>query len=118
MLYEVITTAGNDTPPLLVDRLRRHIGLSVDENLLIANLHGIAGEPNDPLDEVTALPEGLAAILRELENDDIGAFRLANGQKTPVHSWYLHAVNKLVHQQVITDQQRVLHRSRGNFKIV
>ena len=71
------------------------------------------------LDEIAFLPEGQAVvdrIGREFEDDDVAALGIADRQETSVDKRELGAVNELVDQQMIADQQRILHGARRDLE--
>ncbi len=81
----------------------------VDEYLLVDQLQTISRQADDALHEMLVIGIGV------LENNDVAAFQL------PVRQHFFvpgpgSAENKLVHQQVVADQQRAFHRCRRNLK--
>ena len=70
----------------------------VDDQLPVGQLDVVAGQRDDALDEV-----GLA-VLGELEDGDLAALG------------HPEAVDQLVHEQVVADEQRGDHRPRGDLE--
>ena len=79
--------------------------LAVDVDLLGSELERLAGEPDDALDEVAV------RLVRVLEDDDVATPDVAHGQQLACNRAGRRAEDELVHQQVIADEQVVLHRA-------
>ena len=79
--------------------------LAVQKYLLVYQSDAIAWNAHAPLHE------GLPDVHRISENDDVAAPHVFVGQKMlgKMPGW---SVSHFVHQQVISNQQRVLHRAR------
>ena len=84
--------------------------LTIDEKLLVADLHNIAGNTDDALDEI------LAGIFGKLEDDNVVALRIVDGDDGLFDEGRLDAIDELVDQNVIADQQRVLHGTGRDFE--
>jgi hypothetical protein len=78
---------------------------SVDEDDLVADLHPLSGQADDALDEVAS------GIFRELEDHHVPARDRLLGQNPVLPGPERGRVDHLVDQQVIADQQVVLHRA-------
>src|SRR5712691_8829166 len=78
---------------------------AVEYDPVVLHLHGVAPDPDDALDEVTAL------VVRVLEHDDVAVVRLPQPGQVHVRERQLCAVEELVHEDVVADQQRVHHRA-------
>ena len=77
----------------------------IDIQLFVPVLDNIPADPNYSFDKI------LIRINRVFENDNISPIGILNGYDTftPVRNF--HPVNKFVHQDVITDLKRLLHRA-------
>src|SRR5438093_1878991 len=83
-------------------------GPAVDEDLVATDLHSLGRGRDDPFDEVALL------VLRVLEHDDVAASRIANRGHAPVDERELWAVEELVDQDVVADEERVHHGAGGD----
>src|ERR1022692_391885 len=93
-----IAQSGDVLHVRLLDRSAVNVDAFVDE------AQAVSGQGYHSLHEV------LRGVYRIMEDDDISAPDLAIGQKTvPAHAA---AVAEFIHQQVIADQQRLLHGFR------
>ena len=81
----------------------------VQEDLLVHDPDRVTGNADHPLDK------GLFDIDGVAENDDVAALHLLVGQNMPAQGAG-RRVGELVHQQVVADEKRVLHRTRGNYE--
>ena len=88
----------------LVDRL------SVYVHLFIPQLDGLAGQSDDAFDEVAL------RLVRVLEHDDIAAVNRTDGQHRAADGQRRRAEDELVDEQMIADQEVVLHRPRRNLE--
>ena len=105
------------------DRSRRlgHHALTVDVDPSTAHLDTVAGKAHDALHEVLlgelgSLVDGQdsIAIARHQKHHHVTALGLPKAGEPQIRERDLHAVDKLVHEQVITDQQSRKHRTRRN----
>src|ERR1700674_322813 len=92
-----------------MNRIRFIQAFSVDEHIPVDQFQTISRQADD------ALHEMLVIRVRVLENDNVAAFPL------PVWKQYFMpgagtAKNKPIHEQVVADQQRALHRCRRNLE--
>ena len=85
-------------------------------HLLCFDFDGITWSTNDPFDKITALKITFIFIVREFKNDDISLLRISHFQVGTVGKRNLSAINELIDQQMITDQQGWQHGPRRNFK--
>jgi hypothetical protein len=85
-------------------------GRAVDQHLLVAQLQRVAGQPDDPLDEVAI------RLLGVLEDDDVTPADRVDRQQRPFGRAEGRREDELVHQQVIADEQVVLHRAGGDLE--
>ncbi len=83
---------------------------AVDVDALVAQLEGLAGQADDALDEVAL------RVLGVLEDHDLSAPHVGDGQQGPLERGGRRREHELVHQQVIADEQVVLHRSRRDLE--
>ncbi len=83
--------------------------LTVDVDLLGSQLDGIAGQADDSLDEVTL---GLDRIL---EDDNVTPLDVTNGHDRAIEAGR-RPEYELVDEQVVADEQVVLHRSCGDLE--
>ena len=81
--------------------------LSVDEERLVADLHGVAGPGDRALDEHVA---GVDVVARLLEDDDVAAVHVAVREE-PRQRRQPRRVGELVDEQVVADEDRRLHRA-------
>jgi len=91
----------------LVVLIRLLQGLAVKVHLLVHDPQAVAGNPDNALDE------GLLDVDRVTEDNDVAALDRFIGQQILAHRAG-GGVTQLVHQEVIADQQRVLHRAGGD----
>src|SRR5687768_14567059 len=115
LFYEVISL------PFEVFTRRVFTGRSVVDVLLIecttvephdafTHLQRVAREADQTLDEI------LGRVLRPLEDDDVAALRTGDGRKVRARERNLGAVDGLVHEQEVSDQQRPLHAPRRDLE--
>src|SRR6267143_4436969 len=88
-------------------RLIQEFGIDID--VPVDDLHVVARQSNDTLDEMLVVCE------RILENDNVAALQLPVRKDLFIPGAGA-AENKFVYQQVIADQQGAFHRGRGNFE--
>src|SRR5262245_15399411 len=81
---------------------------SIDIDLAIDQPDSIPGNRYHPLHEMLT---GIHGILKD---NDVSAMNMAIGHEKIFRRSA--AVSQLVHQQVVTDEKRVLHRLRRNLK--
>src|ERR1700730_13799850 len=83
--------------------------LTVHPHRTIVDINGISRQADNALHVVRG-------IRREgwFENDDLLAMRIAPQRHMPIREGHARVVADAAHDQVIADQQRVLHRSRRN----
>src|SRR2546429_6242218 len=83
--------------------------LAIDPYATIVNVDGLAGQPDDALHVVRGVRSK-----RRLEDDDLLAFGIAPQRNVPVGERHTCVVADAAHDEVIADEQRVLHRARRN----
>jgi hypothetical protein len=83
---------------------------AINVNTLVANLHFVAPDRNDAFDEV------LAGVLGKSENNHITAPRFLDGDKGIVGEGSFYTVDKFIDQNIVSDQQGVLHGTGWYFK--
>ena len=83
---------------------------AVDVNRLVVAFDDVAGHADNPFNEI------LLRLYRELKNNDVSPLGVLERNDHLLQIWQLDAVDKLVDQNVIADQQRVFHRSGGNLE--
>jgi hypothetical protein len=74
------------------------------------DLDDVARHADDALDEV------LGRVLGIFEHDDVAVLRVGQGQDDLVGEGDMGAVEKLVDEQVVADEQGVEHGARGNLE--
>ncbi len=113
-------------PELVGLHIRRDVflrhGVAVDVELAVEHLHAVAGKPDHALDEIFHVFGRV--LVRHLEDDDVAAIGI--GAEQPSMQEVAHrpgaerkrvaavAIGEFLDEQVVADQQRVLHRSRGD----
>ena len=122
---EVLVTRNGHRTVALADVDRRHFRslgagrqemdvrfverLTVDVDLLGSQLDGIAGQADDSLDEVTL------RLVRILEDDNVTALDVTNRHDRAIEAGR-RPEYELVDEQVVADEQVVLHRSGGDLE--
>ena len=81
--------------------------LAVQDQLLVHEADVVAGNPDGALHVI------FLDVQRIAEHDDVAAAHVAVRQQHGARA-VLRSVNQLVHQHVVANQQRALHRSAGN----
>src|SRR5581483_10120220 len=82
---------------------------AVDPDGAVVNIHGIPGQADDALDVV-----GRSGIERRLKNDDLLALGIAPQRNVKIGEGDACIVAEAAHDEVIADEQRVLHGAGGN----
>src|SRR5688500_3907393 len=85
-------------------------GAPVEPHDAFAHLERVTREADEALDEI------LRRILRPLEDDDVTALGARDGRKVRARERNLGAINGLVHEQEIADEQRPLHAPRRDLE--
>jgi hypothetical protein len=83
---------------------------AIQKNLLVPDFNRIAPYANDPLDEI------LGSVLRIDEDNDITPLWFTDGDQIFSDKRDFDAINKFVHQNMITNQKGWLHGTGRNFK--
>ena len=89
--------------------------LPVDVNVPVGHADVVPGNSDDPLHEVLARLLCLVVAVGILEDQNVVAVNRAVGKHVPKPSGLVGKRN-LVHQQVVADEERVLHRAGWNLK--
>src|SRR5213594_1041072 len=102
-----VAAVGFTAPHAGVGELRVGLDerLAVDQHLVAADLHALARRRDDALDEVALL------VLRILEHDDVAPPRIAQRRQVKLGQRQLGAVEELVDQDVVADEQGLHHRA-------
>ena len=97
-----------------VDMLNERLVLrhAIEEETLVPYLHHVPGEPDDSLDVV------LFRLLRILEDDDVVAADVADGEEFLFPLEGGGSVHMLVHHDVVADEQRGNHGAGGNLGLL
>jgi len=82
----------------------------VDVDRLLPDLHDVPRGSYYTLDEI------LARVLGKDEDDDVAPFRCGEGQDPALRVRYMVPVDELVDEDVVPDQERVLHAARRDLE--
>ena len=85
-------------------------GFIIDLDLLVADMDGVPRHTNDPFNKV------LLGIFSELEHNDIPPFGVCDRDDREIQERDFHAVDNLVHKNVIPDEQGWLHGTGWYFE--
>src|SRR6266542_6090594 len=91
-----------------MERARLVLAPAVDEDGLVADFHRVRGKRHGPLDEIPP------RVFRELEHDDIAAAYRAAGEKSFESRQRERREDELVHDDVVSDEDGLLHRGTRN----
>ena len=85
-------------------------GLAINIHFLVANLDRVARYGYDPFYKV------FFGVFRKFEYHDIPSLGVLDRDKGAVRKWELYTVYKLIHQNMIPDQQGWLHGTGGDLE--
>ena len=90
--WHVVTWAGSDVA-ILVDSFGRQVPLAIHVNAFVADLNSVSGQANNALNEITTLEIRLVFIFGKLEDDNVVALRIVDGDDGLFDEGRLDAIN-------------------------
>jgi hypothetical protein len=102
-------TGGKDSA-VAVNNVRLRKRLVVYKHLFILDSNGVSGQPNHPLNEI------FRGVHRITEHDNVLSFGLTDGNELLVPVGKPDAVDELIDQDMVSNQQGGLHGTRRNFE--